>query len=187
MISQIFDTNAFKIIALFSLSPGSRLKRKEIQEKTKLNNVPLDKALSRLVSSNIIKKENNLFSINFESNEAEKIMEIAVSQFKQMKSLPFDVYLLLLDVVYEISSMKELGAWLFGSYSKLVYNEKSDIDLAFLTGESFNKNSVIKILRKLENKYNKKLESHFFPKKEFYKNKKDPLVKEILQNGIKIL
>ena len=72
MISQIFYANSFKIVALFALSPGSRFKRKEIKEKTKLNNVPLDKALSRLVSSGIVKKENNLFSINFESKEAEK-------------------------------------------------------------------------------------------------------------------
>ncbi|HLC49842.1 MAG TPA: nucleotidyltransferase domain-containing protein [archaeon] len=186
MISQIFDANSFKVIALFALSPGSRFKRKEIQGKTMMNNVPLDKALSRLISSGIIKKENSLFSINFENRDAEKIVEIAVTQYKQMKSLPFDVYLLLLDVVHEISSFKT-EAWLFGSYSKLVYNEKSDIDLSFLTEENFNKNTIKKLLSKLGNQYSKKIEAHFFPKKDFYKNKKDPLVKEILQNGIRLM
>lgn len=44
-----------------------------------------------------------------------------------------------------------------------------------------------KLFKKLEKHYGKRIEGHFFDLRSFYKNKRDPLVREILQNGIKIL
>ena len=188
MISQIFDLDSFKIISLFSLSPGSRFRRKEIKEKTKLNNVPLDKALLRLLSSGILKKEENFYKINFHNENAKKIVEISSKQYKDLKELPFDVYLLLLDLVSEFSVIKGIEVYLFGSYSKLIYNEKSDVDIAILTPEIFNKkNNIQKTIQKLEKIYKKNIETHFFVKKLFYKNKKDMLVKEIIRNGMRLI
>ena len=76
-----------------------------------------------------------------------------------------------------------LKAYLFGSYSKLIYKDTSDIDIALL--DSMEKYS--KIIGKLERKYGKRIEAHYFEKKEFYRNKKDPLVKDILKNGIRLV
>jgi len=187
MISQIFDDNVFKVIALFALSPGSRFRRKEIQEKTKLNNVPLDKALSKIISAGIIKKEKNLYVLNFENRNAEQIINIASMQHKELKNILLDVYFLLIDLVSEFSIIKNIELWLFGSYSKLVYTEKSDIDIAIITENKLDKAMIRKILRKLEKQHEKEIEEHFFEKKSFYKNKKDPLVKEIIQNGIRLM
>ncbi len=187
MISQIFDDNVFKVIALFALSPGSRFRRKEIQEKTKLNNVPLDKALSKLMSTGILKKENGLYSINHEDRSSGQIITLASLQHKELKNLPLNVYLLLVDLVSEFSVFKNIELWLFGSYSKLVYTEKSDIDMAILGKNEIDKKETRKILRKLEKQHGKEIEEHFFDKNTFYKNKKDPLVKEILQNGIRLI
>ena len=44
---------------------GTEILTFEIKEKTKLNNVPLDSSLSKLIKTNILKKERNYFSINF--------------------------------------------------------------------------------------------------------------------------
>ncbi len=137
MINQIFDLDSFKIISLFSLSPGSGFRRKEIKEMTKLNNAPLDKALQRLLSTQILIRERNFYKINFQNENSKKIIEISLKQYKELKELPFDVYLLLLDLVSEFSIIKSIEVYLFGSYSKLIYNERSDVDIAILTSEIF--------------------------------------------------
>ena len=188
MISQIFDSSIFKVIALFALSPGSRFKRKEIKGKTKLNNVPLDRALERLLHSGIIKQEKGLYSVNHESKDAMQIISMAEAQYKYFKNLPFDIYVILIDMAEEFSSTKNIEIWLFGSYAKLVYSDKSDIDIAFLAGDKkINKEKIKGKLKKISEKYNKQIEEHIFPKKDFYRNKKDPLVKEILQHGIRLV
>ena len=61
MIEPVFDRDCFKIVSLFALSPGSRFKREEIKEKIRLNNVPLDKALAKLVNCHILKAEKSLY------------------------------------------------------------------------------------------------------------------------------
>ncbi|MBI5347465.1 MAG: nucleotidyltransferase domain-containing protein [Candidatus Aenigmarchaeota archaeon] len=187
MISQIFDNGAFKVLALFALSPGSKFRRKEMKEKIKINNVPLDRALSRLVSTGIIKKEKGLYFVNFENPYAEQIVSLVSLHHKRLKNLPLDVYLLLADVVDELSITKNIEVWLFGSYSKIVYSEKSDIDIALLLPPGFSKMCIRKIFKKLEKRYSKEIEGHFFEAHSFYRNKNDPLVKEILQNGVRLI
>src|SRR3989344_3645110 len=181
MINHLFNQDIFKIISLFNLSPGSRFNRKEIKDKINLNNLPLDNALSKLISSNILTKKGNYYSINFENEYAKILLNMVSKQYKLLKEIPFNIYLLLLDLIYYISKFKGLEAYLFGSYSKLIYRENSDIDIAVLG--NIDKKLLQKFIIKLEKDYQKNIEVHFFDKKEFYKNKNDPLVKDILRNG----
>lgn len=185
MISQIFTQNTFKIISLFSLSPGSSFNRKAIKEKTKLNNIPLDEAIARLISSEILKKEKNYYSINFENEYSQGFIDICSKQQKQMKNLPLNIYFLITDFVLQISTHKHAEAYLFGSYSKLIFTEKSDVDIAVVSIK-IDKKAIEKTARKLEKTYKKQIQLHYFEKKAFYKNKKDPIVKEIIENGIKL-
>lgn len=187
MINLIFNSDCFKILTFFSLSPGSRWKRKEVQEKIKLNNVPLDKALSSLTYSGIIKKENNYYALNFENKDTKKIREICSQQYQKFRELPLEVYYLLIDFSEGITSLKGVEVYLFGSYAKLIYRENSDVDLAILYSQGIDKKLIAKIIVKLEKKYRKKIEAHYFEKKSFYRNKKDSLVKNILKDGIKII
>ncbi len=190
MIGQIFDGGSFKVLALFALSPGSRFRRKEIKDMTRMNNAPLDNALSKLASSGVIKSENGFYSLNLESGYREPLMKLVSSQHAELKNLPLNVYLLLADAVAALSTVKGLEAWLFGSYSKLIYTEKSDVDVALLVpspDEFKHKERVKNILRKLEKHYGKKIEAHFFDTRAFYRNKKDPLVNGILKDGVRIL
>lgn len=76
--------------------------------------------------------------------------------------------------------------YLFGSYSKLIYNENSDVDIALVI-TSINEDIINKIVNKLEKKYDKKIELHIFDKQKFYKNKKDPLIKDIVKNGVRLI
>lgn len=187
MITQIFDMNCIKILSLFSISAGSKFNRKEIQEKTLLNNVPLDNTLLKLVSTNILKRERNYYMFNFENNLTQSIIEIVQKQFKTLKNLPLNVYYSILDLIDYFSTKKEIELILFGSYSKLVYSEKSDIDIALIYEKELNKNEISKIIKKIEKIYGKEIEIHYFEKKTFYKNKNDILIKSIIKDGVKLI
>lgn len=189
MIELIFDKDCFKILSLFSVSPGSGFRRTLIKDKTLLNNVPLDKALTRLVRANVLRNDRNVYRINFESEYSKKVLEIVEKQHKEMKELPLNVYFLIIDLVDSLSVMKrkKIEVYLFGSYSKLVYREKSDVDIAVLGPEDMGNKTLLKISNKLEDKYGKHVEVHDFVKEDFYRNKKDPLVNDILTNGIRLI
>lgn len=187
MISQVFDHDTFKILSLFSMSPGSGFSRKEIKEKTRLNNVPLDKALAKLLSSMILVRERNYYSLNFNEPLSKDFIRICQLQHRKLKEIPFDVYLLLVDMVSDLSTEKGIEAFLFGSYSKLVYKKDSDVDIAILTVKRFDKKRIEKVIGKLEKTYGKGIEIHYFEKNEFYRNKKDQLVKSILKDGTRLI
>lgn len=182
MINLVFDKDIFKILTIFSISPGSKFNRKDIKERVKLNNVPLDFSLIKLIKMGLLKKEKKLYAINFDNIHIKPILEIIGQQYKSLKEIPLTVYFLLIDFISQINLIKT-EIYLFGSYSKLVYKEDSDIDIAILNKRS----DYNKLINKLEAKYNKKIELHFFDKVQFYKNKKDPLIKEIIKNGIRLL
>ncbi len=187
MIGLLFDTDCLKILSLFSVSPGSGFKRNLIKETTKLNNVTLDKALCKLLRSGILKSDKKIYRINFENDNSKKILEIVTKQHKELKDLPLNVYFLLIDLVDSLSTVNKIEVYLFGSYSKLIYREDSDVDIAVLMPETFNLDVVNKIAKKLEKNYRKQIEVHDFIKDTFYKNKRDPLVKDILQNGMRLI
>jgi predicted nucleotidyltransferase len=187
MIGQLFDIDCFKILSLFSVSPGSGFNRNKIKETTKLNNVPLDNALNKLLKSEILRNDKRVYRINFENDYSKKMLEIVTKQHMELKDLPLNVYFLLIDLVESLSTTKKIEVYLFGSYSKLIYKEKSDVDIAVLVPDGFNIDAINKLTKKLEKNYGKRVEVHDFIKDTFYKNKKDPLVKDILQNGIRLI
>ncbi len=147
-----------------------------------LNNVTLDKSLQNLINSKTLKKEGKFYYINFENEYKEGIMSLIIKEYKKAREVPFKVYLILIDLVEEIGKHKDAEAYLFGSYAKLIYKENSDIDLALI-----NNKLNQKFLSKIEKKYNYKIELHYFRKDEFYKNKNDPLIKDIMKNGVKLI
>lgn len=186
MIAQIFDGNAFKILTVMSLSKGSKFQRKEIKDRTRMNNVILDKSLQTLLNSGTIKKEGKYFAFNLENRCAKQISELLLQQYKELRELPLDAYFSITDSVSFLSRFKT-ELFLFGSYSKLVFKETSDIDLAVISDEiSEHKKEISGFIQKIERKYGKAMELHYFSY-DFHKNKKDPLVSEILKNGIKLI
>ena len=187
MITQIFDLNSIKILTMFSISPGSKFNRNEIKEKTALNNVPLDVTLNRLLSTKIIKREKNYYMFNFENDLTLNVLETIQKEFKRLKNLPLNIYFIILDLIDFFSTKKEIELFLFGSYSKLIYSEKSDIDIALIYQKELDINEINKIIGKIEQLYKKKVEIHTFEKNSFYKNKNDILIKSILKDGIKLI
>ena len=185
MISSIFDEDSFKILSYFSISPGSKFKRKELKEVTKLNNVPLDNALAKILNSNILKKEKLMYSVNFENENARQIIDILRKQYYDLKGIPYEVYLMVTDFVEEISLKKDVTTYIFGDYSKLVYTDKSVIDIAYIS-EFNDEKDIQRIINKIESKTQKKIKVSFFQKEIFRENKDDPVIQDIKRNGTKI-
>jgi len=183
---ELLDKNILKVLTIFSLSPGSRLKRNLIKEKTAIPNIVLDKTLSSLINFKIIIKENSFFVLNYKNEKIKEIILPIQENYAKLKQLPLKEYFIISDIKTELSKTKYLeDVYLFGSYAKLIFKENSDIDIAIISNK-INKENLSKIIRKLEKKHKKKIELHYFSK-DFYKNKRDSLVKEILQHGTKLI
>jgi predicted nucleotidyltransferase len=188
MITQLFDKDIMAVLTVFSLSPGSRFRRKELKEKTRLNNVSLDNALTLLLNSGLIKKEKRLLSLNFDKENTRQVIALVSQEYKNLRELPLDVYFSVTGLVSFLDKLKGFEVYLFGSYAKLVFKEGSDIDVAIVSGrmDSKTKAKIGKATSKLESRYKTSIEVHYFTKK-FHKSKKDPLVKDILKNGIRLI
>jgi predicted nucleotidyltransferase len=175
-----------KILTLYSLSPGSRFSREEIKKRTGMNNVTLNRTLFSMLNLMLLNKEKHLFFINFENKNNEIIMSSISKQYSLLKHLPLNFYYLILEIYSEILRQEINGeVYLFGSYAKLLFRENSDIDLAVVSN-TVDKKLFNNCILRLEKKIGKNVEIHYFSKN-FYKNKKDPLVREILKDGVRLI
>lgn len=194
MITDLFDKNIVKILSLFFISPGSKHTRKEIKEKTGMNNIPLDIGLRKLLKQKITKKTKNLYELSPSlPPEIETLVESLKTEFREkFVSLPLKVFYTLTEISEKLSRIKEIkNVFLFGSYAKLIYTEKSDIDLAIILPDRLkNKTKLIKQINKttnrIEKKFKREIETHFFSESNL-KHKKDPLIKDIIKNSRQII
>ncbi len=187
MITDLFDKNIVRILTLFSISPGSKFTRNEIKEKTMLNNVPLDQTLNVLLNDTILVREKRFYSLNFENSSTKNIINLVKKEYLRFKEIPLRIYFAAMDISANISDIIQLDSvYLFGSFAKLIYTNKSDIDLAIILKKEDKKmiSKIKKILNKLEKKYNKTIEEHFFETKDL--KQRDPLIKEI-KRGVQII
>ena len=184
MISNIINNNLLRILTFMLISPGSKYTRKELKEKTKMNNVPFDNSLNVLIKIRILKKEKKFIIINFENEEFRDILDSIKREFLKF-NLPYKIFNIIIEISNILLKEKYIKeVILFGSYAKLIYSEKSDIDLAIIIA-----NKKKNIEKRLENKikkivvkYKKKIELHFFSNDDL-KHKEDPLIKDIIRNG----
>ncbi|MEK6914586.1 MAG: nucleotidyltransferase domain-containing protein [Nanoarchaeota archaeon] len=185
MISNIFDKNVVRVISFFMISPGSRYTRLEIKEKTRMNNVPLDIVLNKLMVLRIIIKENNLLMLN-SSSDFNELLEFLKKEYKYF-NVPYDIFNIVVYTTNKLSEFRQIkNVYLFGSYSKLIFHDKSDIDIAiFLEDKIKEKSKIENIIKKELGYIDGRLECHFFLEKDI--KEKDSLIKDIIKNGKKLL
>jgi predicted nucleotidyltransferase len=92
------------------------------------------------------------------------------------------------EFVFYISKVKEIKSIiLFGSYSKNIFSDKSDVDIAVIyESKKEAEAKIISIADNLSKEYKKDIHVTFFSETDL-KHKKDALIKDILRNGKKIL
>jgi predicted nucleotidyltransferase len=185
MIINLINPHSARILLFLLISPGSRYTRKDIQEKTQMNNVPLDFALSELSNFKMILLQNKLYSLNLEND----LVKLILQELSEIKSLPLKIQFVILDFIYQIVKFRGIKRIiLFGSYAKLIYSEKSDIDIAIVFDEPKKEiqSKISKISEKLSKKHKKQIQEHFFTEKDMT-HKEDPLIKDILRNGRELI
>lgn len=188
MIINLIDKNYARVILFLAISPGSKYSRKEVKEKTEMNNVPLDFALNTLLNLKIINENKKLYSLNLENLLVQQI----IKEKSKLSNIPLKVQFILIEIIEKISRLKYIQkVILFGSYSKLVFTEKSDIDLAVIFSDKVKEKhqlekKVSEFEGNLSKKFKKNIQIHFFLESDL-KHKEDPLIKDILRNGIEIL
>lgn len=188
MISSIFSVKAnIKILKLFSLAPGKALSRKQIKELANLTNVSLDNALNKLNKEKIIAIEKRAIRLNLSNEKTSVILNIFKKESELLREIPYKIWLVLFEFSSSIEKTPFQKAFLFGSWAKHIARENSDIDIALINKEKNIKEEMLaeKIAEKLENKYKRKIQLHFFNEEEWEKAKIS-LIKEIKKDAIEI-
>lgn len=189
MIANLLEKQNVKVLTFFLISPGSRYKRKEIQEKTRMPNLTLDSSLTRLEKLGVIRREKNYFSLIFGSQN-DKIIENLKEEYLSF-NLPYNIFNMLVEISDKLSEVREIKeARLFGSYAKLIYHVSSDIDIAAILKNKVKdidatRKRVLKIIDKIAKREKKKIEVHLYFERDL--KQKDAVIKEINRNGKKIL
>ncbi len=179
MISNIMDKNIVRVLTYFLISPGSKYTRKEIKEKTGMNNVPLDDTLTKLKNLKLISENKKIYSLNFSIEKNKEIFDLLSEEYKNF-NIPHRIYNAIVETAEKLAKIRSVSsAILFGSYAKLIQTENSDIDIAVIFADK-TKKQADKIKREI-GKINKKIELHFFEDKEMKAD--DALIRDILRNG----
>lgn len=182
MIINLIEKNCAKILLLLAISPGSSYTRQEIKNKLEMNNITLDVSLRKLISLKLVKEKNKLHSPNLENYIIQKIL----GEKQEMANLPLKIQVIISDFIDKATEFKLKNIILFGSYAKLIFSDKSDIDLAVILNNEENKakieKAIIALASKLSKKHKKEIQVHFFSEADL-KHKEDPLIKDILRNG----
>ena len=183
MIPSILNNKTvWYFLILASYSPGSGYSRKEIKDITKLDNASLDKVLRKLIFHKIIKKEKRIIKMNFDNPETGMILDLLEQIKKKLNHPTYDLLLIITEFLHFIEFAEIDSIYLFGSHAKKTTSPNSDIDIAIFSDEKLN---LIKEEEKIEEKFGKELQLHYFKTEELkHRNK---LIENILKDGVKIL
>lgn len=184
MLFNLIDKNCARILILLTSSPGRNHTRKEIKDRTELNNVPLDISLNKLLFFKLISEKKKIYSLNLESEMVQKLIKEKIIFI----NLPFKVQFILIEIIDKISRFRGIkNVILFGSYSKLIFTDRSDIDLAIILNNKIKDKSkleklIFPVINKISKEFKKEVQCHYFLEDDL-KHKEDPLIKDILRNG----
>jgi len=188
MIIHLIDKNYSKIILFLIVSPGSSYSREEIKEKTNMNNVPLDSALNTLLNLKIININKKIYSLNLNNS----LIQYILKEKNKLSNIPLRIQYIIIEFIEKISKLRQISkVMLFGSYSKLIFTEKSDIDMAIIFSNGIKEKNktekkILEYEESISKKYKTNIQTHFFIESDL-KHKEDLLIKDILRNGIDLL
>jgi len=185
MLISIIDKNCAKILLFLAISPGSKYTRNEIKQYTQMNNVPLDIVLNKLNLLKMINKDKKIYNLNL----GNPIIKFILEERKKIAGLPIKIQFIILEFIEAISRFKKIKSIiLFGSYSKMIFHENSDVDIAVIVENMLEskielERQIFPLLKRLSKKYKKEIEAHYFHESDL-NHKEDPLIKDIVRNGI---
>lgn len=186
--------SAWKVLLVLAEAPGKAVSRKEIWALTLMGNKMIDRSVRLLSQFEVISVSRvgnrKYYKFNFNSPFASKLLELIKLEKEKLESITFSIVNLLRELGYEItyaSPDNVVKMILFGSYAKRTYTESSDVDVAVVFKERNPTEELLitGIVEKLERRFEKEIQIHYFTEKEFLGNTK--LIQEIKKDGIVVL
>ena len=182
------NKTAWKILRLLSQAPGKGISIKQIKQLTKAGNFALSNSIALLVKYKILNTKKvgkkNIYWLNTSNPIVRKLIELFDIESNIMKGLPPSMITMLSKVVEQIvESINPKKVILFGSYAKGTASLRSDIDLCMIVDKKLKKYRVA-ISKLPEN-----VQVHLFTEQEFgdLRKNKDPLIEDIILDGIELL
>jgi len=183
----------WRILAVLAESPGQGVTKEEIRKVTKLGGNSLFKPIQLLMKTEILNckrfGKRRYYSINLENKYAQQIAEMIRLERKDMNNMGQAIVTLLRECLRKILDLIEVeSVYVFGSVVKSSYDEKSDVDIAIVIEKSLSTKAKINLEKeteKLEERFGREIQIHFFTKEEFDKGGK--LVGEVQRDGVKLL
>jgi predicted nucleotidyltransferase len=181
------NKTAWKILRILTEAPGRGTERKEIKEITRAGNFALSNSLKELERYNILLKKKvgkkEIYWLNSANPIVQELIKLFELERVKLKNLQPSKTIFLAKIIDKISKFNPKSVSLFGSHAKGTATEESDFDLCVIV--KGNKKDCLRKLSKLP----ENVEVHLFEEKEFedLRKKKDPLVEEIIRDGIQLL
>ena len=180
--SLLNNKTVWYFLILASYSPGSGYTRKEIQDLTHLDNLSIDRTIQKLLFHKVVRKEKRIIKLNFDNPETMHLLDFIHQEKKKLNYPSYELFMLLIDFFQSIEIYSIDSIYLFGSHAKKTASTNSDIDIAIFSLEEVN---VLREEEKIESKFGKELQIHYFKIGDI--KKKNKLVEQILKDGVKIL
>lgn len=186
----------WRILVVLAQAPGQGITKEEIKKITQLGGNSLFKSMNMLVKNDILNTKKfgkrTYYALNLDNRYSKLIAEVVALERREMNDMNQKIVVILREYIRKIFDTIDAGninkVYVFGSIVKSSYNEKSDIDIAIITEKSLSVKQTInleKISEKIEKRFGRKIQTHFFTKEEF--NSKNKLAEQVQRDGIKLI
>ncbi len=186
--------SSWRVLSVLTESPGQGITKEEIKKITKLGGNSIFNSINILLKNELIIAnkvgKRTYYKINLTNNYSILIKDILDLERKNLNGLDPKIVVLLREftrLVNEVVDVKSV--YVFGSIVKNSYTEDSDVDIAVVLNkemETKERIEIEKINERLEKRFGREIQTHFFMKKEF-KQTGDSLVEQVHRDGIKLL
>lgn len=195
LVDIVFGSKAvWRIFSVLAQAPGQGITKEEIRKITKLGGNSLFKSMNVLLQNNLILfskfGKRSYYKLNLNNNYIKQVIEIINLEKQDTNNLNPKILIILREYARQIFSLIDLSEmYVFGSIVKNSYKEDSDVDVAIIAEKHISTKERIeieKIEEKINNRFDREVQSHFFTKEEFAKSKIS-LVEQIHRDGIKLI
>jgi len=184
----------WRVLIILAEAPGQGITKEEIKKITKLGGNSIFNAVNILLKNDIITAnkvgKKTYYKINLANKYSLIINEIIMHERKDLNNMNQKIVTILREFTRLVNkAINPESIYVFGSIVKGSYTEKSDIDIAIITDRELKTNKIIemeKINEKLEKRFGREIQTHFFTEKDF-RQLKDRLIEQVHRDGIKLL
>lgn len=187
---------AWRILILLGESPGRGITKPEISRHTKLGGNALFLTINSLEKFGLITKEKTgkktYYKINKANPYSQDIISLVSRERQDLNSLNPEISIPVREFGRQVLHLDIYQIYLFGSTVKGQYKEGSDIDLAIVLESEPGTKARMHIEEasgSLAKRFKREVQIHYFTKEQFEAGRKkgNPLVEEIIRDGIKLL